>query len=459
MEFKKARSMKMNTMQKIAFGFLFGILLGSILLWLPISNQTPIRYWDALFTSVTAVCVTGLVTVVPATQFTLFGKWVLLILIQVGGLGVIACVIAFSLFMHKKITLKERVVIQEAYNLDTLSGVVRFIRRILKGTFVVEAVGAICYAFVFVPKYGMRMGIFYAIFQSVSAFCNAGVDILGGSSYQEYVMSFLVNATTMFLIVLGGLGFPTWTDLLHTIRMARKQQIPREKVWKKLQLQTKIVLTMTGSVLAIGIVGIFVLEYHNPDTIGELSFAGKWLVSCFQAITTRTAGFATISQEALTPAAMILSSVMMFIGGSPAGTAGGVKTTTVAMLIVTVLCVVKGKKDTECFGRKVDSMVVRTGISIVFLTFMAWILGVIMIVALEPEQPMLFVMYEVSSAVSTAGLSANLTSNLGMMSQAILMVLMYIGRIGPITMALVFAGKQQAGDQIRELPEKHVMLG
>jgi trk system potassium uptake protein TrkH len=312
---------------------------------------------------------------------------------------------------------------------------------------------------VFVPKYGVRTGIFFAIFQSVSAFCNAGVDIIGDCSYQEYAMSILVNATTIFLVVLGGLGFPTWTDLLQTVRMVRKKQIPIDKFWKKLELQTKIILAMTGSVLVIGILGIFILEYHNPDTIGELSFGGKWLVSSFQAVTTRTAGFATISQDSLTPAAMILSSVMMFVGGSPAGTAGGVKTTTVAMLIVTVLCVVKGKKDTECFGRKVDSMIVRTGISIVFLTFAAWILGVILIVALEPEQTMLFVMYEVSSAISTAGLSANLTSNLGMMSQAILMVLMYIGRIGPITMALVFAGRQQAGDQIRELPEKHVMLG
>jgi len=232
-------------MQIIAFGFLGVIFLGSILLYLPISNQEPIAYLDALFVSVSAVCVTGLVTVFPAAQFTLFGKVVLLGLIQIGGLGVIACTMAVFLAIRKKITMKSRVMIQQTYNLETLSGMVRFIIRILKGTVLVEGIGAVLFAFHFVPEYGFIKGVAYGIFHSVSAFCNAGIDVLGTSSFMEYVSSPLVSLTTMFLIVAGGLGFTVWHDVRMNLQDVAGQKRPLKRLFTRLHLQSKMVIVMT----------------------------------------------------------------------------------------------------------------------------------------------------------------------------------------------------------------------
>ena len=313
-------------MQIIAFGFLGVIFLGSILLYLPISNQEPIAYLDALFVSVSAVCVTGLVTVFPAAQFTLFGKVVLLGLIQIGGLGVIACTMAVFLAIRKKITMKSRVMIQQTYNLETLSGMVRFIIRILKGTVLVEGIGAVLFAFHFVPEYGFIKGVAYGIFHSVSAFCNAGIDVLGTSSFMEYVSSPLVSLTTMFLIVAGGLGFTVWHDVRMNLQDVAGQKRPLKRLFTRLHLQSKMVIVMTAGLIMIGTLGYFLLEYHNDATIGKLGFGEKLLASGFQSVTTRTAGFATVSQAELTSASKLFGCILMFIGGSPGGTAGGIKT-------------------------------------------------------------------------------------------------------------------------------------
>lgn len=459
MKNKNLRKISLNTMQKIAVGFLGVILLGALLLWLPFSNRQPIAFADALFTAVSAVCVTGLVTITPEVQFTVIGKGILLVLIQIGGLGVIACMMAFFLIIKKKITMKERVVIQQTYNLDTLSGLVKFIIRILRGTFLVEGIGALLYSLKFIPEFGLIRGICYSIFHAVSAFCNAGIDILGSSSYMEYVKSPVISFTTMFLIVTGGLGFTVWHDLYKNTKRVIREKQPARRLFTRLKLQTKIVLTMTLILLAAGFVGFFVLEYRNPDTMGALNFGQKLMASGFQSVTTRTAGFANISQEGLTPGSKLLACILMFVGGSPAGTAGGVKTTTVAMLLLTCIGVIKGKRDTECFGRKIEPSVVRSGIAIILLTFLFWLSGVTLITVLEPHVDFLRIMYEVTSAMATVGLTADLTPDLCRASQAVLMVLMYIGRIGPITMALVFAGRADSGAQLRDLPEKRIMLG
>ena len=347
--------MSLNTMQKIAVGFLGVILLGAVLLWLPVSNQEPIAFADALFTAVSAVCVTGLVTITPAVQFTVIGKGILLVLIQIGGLGVIACMVAFFLIIKKKITMKERVVIQQTYSLDTLTGMVQFVIRILRGTFVVEGIGALLYSIRFIPEYGLVEGICYSVFHAVSAFCNAGIDILGSSSYIGYVKSPIVSFTTIFLIVIGGLGFPVWHDIYTNTKRVITQRQPARRLFMRLKLQTKIVLTMTAVLLIAGFLGFFVLEYKNPETIGGLNFWQKLMASGFQSVTTRTAGFASVSQAGLTSGSKLLACILMFVGGSPAGTAGGVKTTTVAMLLLTGVGVLKGKRDTECFGRKIEA--------------------------------------------------------------------------------------------------------
>ncbi len=456
---ERLKKNRLSTMQILALGFLGTILLGGVLLYLPICNQQPIDFLDALFTSVTAVCVTGLVTIVPATQFTLLGKVVLLILIQIGGLGIIACVTGFFVILKRRITVRERIIIQETYNMQGLSGMIVLILRILKGTFIMEGIGAFCYAVQFVPEFGLAKGVSYAIFHSISAFCNAGIDILGDSSFMEYVNSPIVNFTTMFLIIMGGIGFTVWYDVAHNCKEVRRKKQSKKRIFTKLTLHSKIALTMTLFLLVIGTVLVFALESHNPDTIGNMSLGEKWLASAFHSVSTRTAGFATISQSGLRPGTKFITTIFMFIGGSPGGTAGGIKTTTVAMLILTCLNVVYGKRDTECFGRKIPVENFRTGFSVVMAAFVFLLTGVTLLTVFEPEMDFLSLLYEAVSAIGTVGLTADVTPSLGMAGKIVIMCLMYIGRLGPITIALVFGTRKNMKERNRQLPEQRIMVG
>lgn len=457
---KSARRVRLNTMQLIALGFFGVIFLGGVLLWLPFSNQQPIAFLDALFTSVSSVCVTGLVTIVPAEQFTLVGKVILMVLIQIGGLGIIACISAFYLMLGKRISMKRRITIQQAYGLDTLSGLVKFVIRILKGTFLVEGIGAVLFAFKFIPEYGFINGVGYSIFHSISAFCNAGIDIFGSTSFQQYAVSPLVNFTTMFLIVMGGLGFPVWHDIASNIRKGGKERKrPLRWLFTRLTLQSRIVIMMTLGLIVFGTLCFFLIEYNNPATMKDMNVFEKLMASMFQSVTTRTAGFATVSQAGLQESSKLIGCILMFIGGSPAGTAGGIKTTTAAMLLLTVLCVLKNRRDTECFERKIDNDIIKSGITITMITFIALFTGIVALTLFEPKVEFLDLMYEAASAMGTVGLSADLTPHLCRGSHVVLMILMYMGRIGPLTMALVFAGKSDKSARFRELPEEKVMLG
>lgn len=454
------KSIRWNTVRIVAAGFLGVILLGGFLLWLPICNQEPIDFIDALFTSTTAVCVTGLVTVTPATQFTLLGKGILLLLIQIGGLGVIACIAIFFFLLRKKVTLKERVILHEAYNSDRIGGIVGMVKKVILGTFVVEGAGAIAYAFQFVPEYGVVRGIGYSIFHAVSAFCNAGIDILGEDSLSRYVGNPLVNITTMLLIILSGIGFTVWYDVLEKIQKIHRHELPRKWWFTRLRLHSKIAVITTLVLIVAGTAGIFLMEYHNPDTIGGMSVGQKIMASMFQSVTTRTAGFLTVPQVSLRTETKLLSCVLMFIGGSPGGTAGGVKTTTVAMLLLICLSFVRGGEDVECFGRRISSANMRAGISVVMVSLLTGLAGIIAITVIEPESVALIdIIYEVTSAVGTVGLTANLTPELARASQAVIMLLMYMGRLGPITLMLLFAGSGNTRDKIRKLPEERIMIG
>lgn len=459
MEYSALKKIRFSTMQLLAMGFIGTILIGGVLLFLPICNTQPIRFIDALFTSTSAVCVTGLVTVVPAVQFTLLGKVILLILIQIGGLGVIACVTGFFIILKRKITVRERVIIQESYNLNTLSGMVSFVLKIIKGTFLMEGIGAVLFSFTFIPEFGVVKGIAYSVFHSVSAFCNAGIDILGDGSFTGYVGNPIVNLTTMMLIVAGGIGFTVWNDLIGNFRKVRAKKLTWNRFFTRLSLHSKIVITMTGLLIVVGTVFMFVLEYHNTETIGNLPLGEKVMASAFHSVSTRTAGFATVSQDGLTSGSKFLSCILMFIGGSPAGTAGGVKTTTAAMLILTCMTVVYGKRDTECFGRRIPVENFRTGFAVVMLAILFLTTGVTMLTILEPGKDFLNLLYEAVSAIGTVGLSANLTPSLSFGSKIVIMGLMYVGRLGPITVALVFGGKRNPKELIRELPEKRIMVG
>lgn len=456
---ERKKSIRFSTMQLIAAGFLGTILLGGVLLYLPVCNTKPIQFTDALFTATSAVCVTGLVTIVPATQFTVLGKGILLVLIQIGGLGVIACTFSFFLILKKKITLRERIIIQETYNMDTLSGLVKFLIKIIKGTFIVEGVGVVLFSLQFVREYGFVEGVCYSIFHSVSAFCNAGIDILGNGSFTKYAANPLINFTTMSLIIVGGIGFTVWGDVLKNVfEDFGKEGYSVKKIFTKLTLHSKIAISMTIALILLGTVSFFVLEYANPETFGNMTLGEKLMASGFHSVSTRTAGFATVSQSGLTNGSKLITCLLMFVGGSPAGTAGGVKTTTVAMLILTCRSVIKGGRDTECFGRRIVEDNIRTGLAVIFLSMGFLITGTVIVSVLEPNVEFMRILYETTSAMGTVGLSADLTPQLETASKYVIMMLMYIGRIGPVTMALIF-GKGHTKDRVRELPEKRILVG
>lgn len=350
--------------------------------------------------------------------------------------------------------------LRESYNADGLTGIVSMVRRVIKGTLVVEGAGALAYAFQFIPEFGFVKGIWYSIFHAVSAFCNAGIDILGSGSLKEYVANPLMNITTMLLIISGGIGFLVWFDLIENGKRIRRKEVPVRWCFTRLKLHSKLAVIMTAILLAVGTLFIFAAEYHNPETIGELSVGEKLMASMFQSVTNRTAGFATISQSGLHTESKLFNSILMFIGGSPGGTAGGVKTTTIAMLILACGTFVRGGDDTECMGRKISIENFRTGFCVVMLAFAAFLAGTLAILIVEPDSVRLVdVIYETSSAIGTVGLTADLTPSLSRVSHAILMILMYIGRLGPMTLVLLFAGGKHARDKIRKLPQERILVG
>lgn len=450
----------MTASQIMVAGFAIAILIGGIVLCLPVCNADGrwLNFLDALFTACSAVCVTGLVTVVPAVQFSLVGKIVLLLLIQLGGLGIIACTMGAFLILRRQITVRNRVMLQESYNMNTMSGLVVLLIYVLKGTFFVEGVGALLYAIQFVPQFGLVRGVWYSIFHAVSAFCNAGIDLLGENSLQMYQTNPLINFTTIGLIILSGLGFVVWRDLLLAAHRIRKKECSAGRAVQRMKVHTKLAVIMTLGLIVIGTVGIFAMEYSNPDTLGPLSTGQKWMAALFQSVTTRTAGFFTVPQGSLREESKLLSCILMFIGGSPGGTAGGVKTTTVALLLLTCWSVLKGHEDTECYRRRFPPANVRTGFSVFTVAFVAVLAGSLLVLFMEPFA-LSDVLYEVVSAVGTVGLSTGITSSLCSGSKLVIIFLMYMGRIGPVTLALLFAARAAKKGRGRRLPEERIMVG
>ena len=319
------RKKEFTTTRIIAVGFFVAIVIGTFLLMLPLSSKTGkvTGIVDALFTSTTSVCVTGLVTVPTYAHWSLFGQVVIALLAQVGGLGVITFTTMFMLILRRRIGMKERLLIQDAYNLDTIQGLVVLVKKILKGTLVVETVGALLYMTVFIPDYGLA-GVWYSVFNAVSAFCNAGMDVIGPDSLSRYVGNPVVNITTMGLIILGGLGFPVWWNVLDVMKQRKRKRRTGRESLHYLSLNAKLVLFMTAFLIVVGAILILILEYQNPATLGPLSFFDKIQAAFFQSVTTRTAGFCTISQSGLNKSTALVCCLLMFIGGSPSGTAGGI---------------------------------------------------------------------------------------------------------------------------------------
>lgn len=449
---------KLSTTQLIILSFLAAIFIGAGLLCLPAAaaNGESTPFIDALFTAVTSVCVTGLVTVTTATHWSLFGHVVILILIQMGGLGVVTMTITIMMILGKKISLRNRMLLGDAFNLDTLKGLVRFMKRVLLGTFLVEGIGAVCFLPVFIPEYGGVKGIWYSVFHAVSAFCNAGIDLVGESSFIPYVHNVWVNIVTMLLIILGGIGFVVWWDVLAALGRKRNPDTRKQGFFKDLTLHSKIVLSMTLGLIFIGAFLFLLFEYHNPLTIGQFSFGQKLLAALFQSVTTRTAGFAMIPQEALTIPSVIVALILMFIGGSSVGTAGGVKTSTMAVLVMAVMATVRGQEEVSCFRRRVSEKMVRKALSVILISFLVSIAAVIFMLIFE-DGDAFDIIFETYSALGTAGLTRNFTSTVGTAGKLILSMCMFLGRIGPITMVIAFTMKDKQSPG--RLPEEKITVG
>lgn len=454
---RKRESGGFTTTRIIALGFLGAILVGALLLMLPVSSASgsmtnPV---DALFTSTTSVCVTGLVTVPTYSHWSVFGQIVIALLAQIGGLGVITFTMMFLIALRKRIGLRERLLIQDAYNLDTIQGMVILVKKVIKGTLIVEGTGALLYMTVFVPEFG-AIGIWKSIFNSVSAFCNAGMDVLGPDSLERYVANPVVNITTMLLIILGGIGFPVWWNILDMIRQGRKKYCDWPTALRHLRLHTKLVLSVTAVLIFAGAAAVFILEFANDQTIGNLPLWQKIQASFFQSVTTRTAGFATISQTGLHKSTALICCMLMFIGGSPSGTAGGVKTTTMIILIMTVWSIIRGRKETEMFGRKISDNIVRRALSIFMVSFVVMLAAVTALAVVQPGS-FLDCLYETISAIATVGLTRDFTTSLNLAGKIIIIITMYIGRIGPISLALFFNSKRFVN--LVSYPEERVSVG
>ena len=453
------KGIHLKTPQIIALGFFIMITLGGLLLTLPISSATgeATPWVDALFTSTTSSCVTGLVTVVTADHWSYFGQVVILFLIQFGGLGVVTFTTFLLIFAGRRISIKQRLLIQDAYGLDSMTGVVRMVIRMTKGTLVVEGIGALLYMTVFVPEHG-AVGIWYAIFTSVSAFCNAGIDLIGEFSMVPYLNNPIINMTTMLLIMIGGIGFLVWWDVIAMVKKIAKEHIGLRQGIRELALHSKVVILFTAILIFGGGLLVFLFEYDNPGTLGPMSLGNKIWASLFQSVTWRTAGFFTINQGALHNSTLLIGVIWMFIGGSPGGTAGGVKTMTIALLILAAVSMLKGREDVEIGNRRIPYADVIKGISVIMMQMAIWMVSTLFMCVIHPQFSFMEIWYEVTSALGTVGLTMGITPLLSTLGKYIIILTMYFGRLGPITLGMALQMPSRKKQFRRRLPEGKISI-
>ena len=434
-----------TSFQIIILGFLSVIILGSILLMLPVATRDGkgAVFSDALFTATSAVCVTGLVIHDTATYWSMFGQSVILFLIQIGGMGIVTVAVSVAAFSGRKIGLMQRSTMQEAVSAHHLGGIVRLTKFILKITVGIELIGAALLLPAFIRDFGIMKGIWYALFHSISAFCNAGFDLIGVkepfSSLTSYASQPFFNFTVMALIIIGGIGFLTWEDIKNN-----------KLHFRKYRMQSKVILTVTGILIILPALYFFFFEYQSLP-LGE-----RILTSLFQSVTPRTAGFNTTDLTALSETGQMLITLLMLIGGSPGSTAGGMKTTTIAVLVSSALSVFRKKEDTHFFKRRISDDTVKSAATI-FLLYIGLFIGGGMIISRLENIPLLPSLFETASAIGTVGLSLGITSQLGIVSQFILIILMFFGRVGGLT--LIFAAMKGTGTNVTKYPQEKITVG
>ena len=461
--FLKSVNKRLSPAQIIVLSFLLIIIFGGIMLSLPIShsNNVDITAIDAFFTSVSAVCVTGLVTQTTATAWSLFGKLIILLLIQIGGLSIITIFTFFMVNIGKKISLKSRLAIQATFNNSSLGGMVRMVMMVIKGTLICEFAGAVLLILTFL-KNGIiwYKAVFYGIFHSISAFCNAGFDVIGDESLIPYAGNLGINIVIMMLIIIGGIGFTVWKEIIGKVRSILSRKINQRP---RFSLHAKLALIMTGVLLLIGALFFLATEFSNPRTLGNMPLPQKILAAAFQSVTLRTAGFTTIAQGGLTEVSKLFSSMLMIIGGSPGGTAGGIKTVTIAIVFCSVWSILKNRKKIIVFDRTVPFSFLQKALTIIVLMLFLWFAGVAALSIIEVDSAYHYsisdLFFEVSSALGTVGISTGITPNLSTVSKFVLMICMFIGRLGPITLIISLPHNIHAPDDVIGYPEEDVMIG
>ena len=442
---KICKKKHMTSFQLIILGFAGVIFLGTVLLMLPISTSEQVLtpFHEALFTATSAVCVTGLVVKDTGSYWSQTGQTIILVLIQIGGLGVVTVAASVSLLSGKKISLMQRSTMQDAMSAPKVGGIVRLTRFILKGTFLIEAAGALLLLPVFLADYGLK-GIWLSVFHSVSAFCNAGFDILGTAvhafpSLTGYYGSTLINMVIMLLIIIGGIGFLTWDDI-YTNKLN----------FKRYRMQSKIILMTTTCLILLPAVFFFTSDLKN------LPMGNRLLAAVFQSVTTRTAGFNTINISEMSEASKAVMILLMLIGGSPGSTAGGMKTTTFMVLILNAIATFRSQENAGAFGRRLEYNVIKNAATIAMLYFSLFFCGGIAISVYEGI-PLLDCLYEAASAVGTVGLTLGITPGLHVFSQVVLIILMYLGRVGGLTLIYaVFSGRNKGN---AKLPLEKITVG
>lgn len=436
---------RISSFQIIILGFAGVILFGALLLMLPVSSKSGVvtPFNEALFTSTSAVCVTGLIVQDTGTYWSVFGQAVIITLIQIGGLGVVTVAASFALLSGRKISLMQRSTMQEAISAPKVGGIVRLTGFIIKATFLIELIGALVMMPVFCKDFGLN-GIWMAVFHSISAFCNAGFDILGSAeslypSLTAYVGNPVINITIMLLIIVGGIGFLTWEDICTN----------RHHI-KRYRMQSKVIIVTTALLIVIPALFFFFCDFANLP-IGE-----RILSSFFQSVTPRTAGFNTVNLGAMTGASQAIMIVLMLIGGSPGSTAGGMKTTTLAVLIANAFATFRRRYDAQFFGRRIETGVIKNAATILMMYFTLFFGGAV-VISIAEGLPLGDCLYETASAVGTVGLTLGITPELGILSQGILIALMFLGRVGGLT--LIYAALSGMNKNLSKLPQERITVG
>lgn len=448
---KKKRGL--TTPQILILGFLCVILIGASLLHLPIASRsgTPVPFADCAFTAVSATCVTGLVVTDTALTWSGFGQAVILVMIQIGGLGFMTLAVMLSNLMHRRVSARERVILANSYNLISFEGLMPFVRRIFGGTLLIELCGAVALSFRFIPMYGWGQGIWRSVFHSVSAFCNAGFDLMGTesgafTSLTSFARDPLINITVMLLIMIGGIGFVVWDDILYYIKERRRFSV-----------YTKLVLTVSAVLWIGGALVVAIPEWNNPATLGALQPGEKVMASFFQSVTFRTAGFNTISLNDMHAVPKLASVLIMFVGGASGSTAGGVKVGTVGILMYAAILHACGRKHITVFRRTVPSEDVIRAFTLVTVQFFVTMLGAFFLIGDGAD--LMTALFETFSASATVGLSLGLTPTLSLASKIVVMTLMFFGRVGILTIATLLSDKEVQEQNQMQYADTHLMIG